>query len=348
MFKAEFFDHRFTFVDRHPVPQGTQLQQDYLTMEPTVITVPGRTKVVKGNYVHITGGYEFDGIVSDVQPAEHTTAISVRPLQAVFDVEIFTEDFTDVARFLYQAITQTLVENTDRLQNIPLDITNSAVKADRPVSITETKINLLNLMVSALTIHHIAVDCKLDMKNKVISADICRVSAEKTVEADLHNVLSREITIGDGYGNFNKALIKKIIRDEETGTVILSDAVPFFLHTDGTVSTVDKDRIIPVFQTVELLDDCEDWDVQALNRASELMAGTKYNNEIILTYRLDDRLTVPMGIRIGTAVTVFNDKKRYRSVLTGRILSDNTVSLIFGAVRVDLTKKIILDRRKKL
>ena len=348
MFKAEFFDHSFAFVDRHPVPRGTQLQQDYLTVEPAVITVPGRTKVAKGNYVHITGNAEFDGVVSDVQPAEHTTAISIRPLQALFDVEVFTEDFTDVAQFLHWAITATLVENTDLLQNIPLVITNSVNKADRPVSITETKVNLINMMAAALTTYRIAVDCKLDMKNKLISADIRQVSAARTLEADLHNVLSRDITIGDGYGNYNKALIKKIIRDEETGTVILSDAVPFFLHTDGNVSTEDTDRITPVFQTVEMLDDCEDWDAVALNRASELLAGTKYNNEIILEYRLNDRLIFPMSMEIGTAVTIYHDNKKYRSVLTGRILCDNTVSLIFGAVRVDLTKKIILDRRKKL
>lgn len=348
MFKAEFFDTQFGFVDRHPVPDSLELQVDYLTMEATTITVPGTSKVEKGNYVHIDGNYNFDGIVSDVKPKDKTTDISVRPLQAIFDVEIFTKEFSDVADFIYSEGIATLVENSDILQNIPLVLTNMAHAAERPVSVTETKVNILNLMYTALTTYRIAVDCKLDMKQKYIVANIQQVTDEKTIEAGLPNVISKEFTIGDNYGNFNKALIKKIVKDEETGTVILSDAVPFFLHTDGTVSDADTDRIVPVYQTVEMLDDCEDWNVQALGRATELLAGAKYNNEIVLKYRYSDRIVHPANMKIGTDVTVYFNSTKYKSILSGYVVSKETISLIFGTVREELTKKIILDRRKKL
>lgn len=347
MYRAEFFDRNFNFQCAHLISEHTVINLDYLVLDVTTITVKGRTKTAKGSYVHISG-INFDGIVTDVQPAKDTVTITVKPLVSIFDVEIYSGTVTDAAAYLYSEITAYLVSNTDTLQNLPVQLINSAPSASRPLLLADSITRITDIMASALTTYQIAVDCKLDLNSKAIVTEIKQVSTEKTIEADLDNVIDKQITIGDSYGSCNKAYIRKISTDNTTGTVSVLDIVPFFLHTDGTASIQDKDRITPVFWTLDSIEDSEDWDRQALARATELFAARKYDNEILLTYRSNDRLVFPYSMQIGTRTTVKTENKNYNSILTGKTYSAGTVQLIFGAVRVDLTKKIKMDRRNKL
>ena len=122
----------------------------------------------------------------------------------------------------------------------------------------------------------------------------------------------------------------------------------YYLHPDGSVDDQDADRITPVFWTLGKLENSETWDADALAQAVEALTPEQYDNEIRLTLRRDDKLVTPETLPIGTEATIYIGGQAYRSLLTGREWDGDTHCLVFGKVRVDLTKKLILQRRNTL
>ena len=288
-----------------------------------------------------------DCIVSDVQPGTGTVQISVRPLQALFDVEVFASPITDVAAWLTQQITEQFVSNADTLQNRPVTVA-STVRTAYPLTEGDSEtLVLTDIMAQALTTYGIFVDCYLDMKNKRVAVQIVPPGVSITLESGLPNVLDKEMTLGDSYGSTNKIVIRKQVTDEETGAVTYPDQVIYYLHPDGTVDTTDSNRITPVFWTLANLADSDTWDQDAQDKAVETLTPEQYDNEIILQYRAGDNLVRPEDIQIGTTATIMVDGTAYTSILTGRSIDAGTVTITFGAVRVDLTKQLLLQRRKK-
>lgn len=346
VYKIEFFDSKMNYQCSHFFDVD-EISYDYLTQEATEIILVGKCTAQKGSFAHITGDDCFDCIVSDIRPDMGVTKVSIRPLQALFDFEVFTEPITDVAEFIFKQIKNTMVENVDILQNRPLEIHNIAFSSQRPMVIEQNKVNLIDVLASALTTYQIAVDCKLNMKQKTVVAIIEYVAETKVIEADLKNVISKEITLGDSYGSFNKVFIRETSTNNETGAITILNIVSFFLHTDGTISTIDMLRISPVFFTIEDLETSVEWNIKALEKASELLVPQQFDNEINLTYKKQDKITNPQQMKIGTGAIIYTNDKAYTSILTGKVIAKNTILLIFGAVRVDLTKKLILERRKR-
>jgi len=346
--KIEFFDENLRNVCSHII-RIDSIEFDYLTFEPTQIVINEKCMARRGCFARISGEISFEGIVSDIQPGKSTTTAAVRPLQALFDFDVFNTDYTDVAQFICDAITDNIISNSDTLQNKPLQITNSAVSAARQITSDNSTVNLLSLISSALTIYGIAVDCKLNFAkgNEMVIVEIKEIKNSAVIEADKDNVLERSITLGNGYGSANKIIIRKTEKDSETGIVSVIDTVPFFLHTDGSISSQDTDRITPVFWTLEDVENCDEWDGKALSKAIEKLTPQKYDNEIVLKLRKSDSIVHPMLMSTGTAVVVYYDKVPYTSILTGKTFSKDTVTLTFGCVRVALTKKLILERRNK-
>lgn len=348
MCKIEFFDDNFNLLSAHMV-EVQSIGTDYLTFEPSQISIHGDSKARRGCFCRLSGIISFEGIVSDIQPTASGETVAVRPLQALFDFDVFSTAYDDVADFIFTSISENVVSNADTLQNRPVVITNSAPASVRQIESTQTKVNLLTVISNALKIYGIAVDCKLDLSKggKMVVVDIRQITDTRTIEADKPNVISKSITLGDSYGSVNKIIIRKTQKDNETGTVSVLDTVPFYLHTDGSVSAVDQNRITPVFWALEDIAAADDWDSKALAKATEKLTPQQFDNEIILTYRKGDSVARPQQIKPGTLATVYYGKKPYSSILTGVALQKDTVTLTFGCVRVALTKKLILERRNK-
>jgi len=346
--KIEFFDDSFNLLSAHMV-NVQSIGTDYLTFEPSQISIHGESKAQRGCFCRLSGTISFEGIVSDIQPTAAGETVSVRPLQALFDFDVFSTAYDDVANFIFLSISENVVNNADALQNRPVQVTNSAPAALRQIESTETKVNLLTVISNALKIFGIAVDCKLDLSRncKKLVVDIRQRTETKTIEADKPNIISKNITLGNSYGSVNKIIIRRTQKDNEKGTVSVIDTVPFYLHTDGSVSAEDTNRVVPVFWELEDISDCDDWQSKALTKATEKLTPQQFDNEIVLTYRKGDRVVRPMQLRLGTQVTVFYGKKPYSSILTAVSVQKDTVTLTFGCVRVALTKKLILERRNK-
>ncbi len=73
-------------------------------------------------------------------------------------------------------------------------------------------------------------------------------------------------------------------------------------------------------------------------RAEATFAKNKYSNLIELTTLSDDAMIHPLDISIGQIVEVIHDGVVYNSLLSGREVKDGLVTLIFGTIRLELTK----------
>ena len=349
-YQVEIFNDQFDFVSATSVDISQDIELDFLTFNSyEITTLP--IEVEKGFFLHITQENKLvaDGIVADVQPEDSLITITVRPLQALFDIDVYYSAVSDCITWIATNIGAQLATNADALQNRPIDITYTVASKNLPLTgyNFNATVNILSVIGNALKTYGVVCDTYLDLVNKRIKCNIYANSDAKTLEADLNNVLSREVTIGDSYGAANKLTIQKIQAEDGVKTVL--GEVTYYLHSDGSISGVNSDRITPVFYKLEQLELSSDetdaeWTAKAYSKAVEVLSPQKYDNEIVLSYHRDDRIAMPMEMTIGTATTIYVDGIAYSSILTGRAINGNVVTLTFGAVRTELTKKLILQK----
>lgn len=346
---VEIFDKAMTFKSSVQVDSSETIDLDYLTFNAfSINTLP--LVAEKGDFVHVTceGSTIADGIVADIQPQDGMVSLSIRPLQAVFDVDVFYSPVSDAIQWLADNIDATLIHNSDTFQNRPIVLTY-ALSGTNPLTgyNFNSTINILSVITHALKSYGIVTECSLDLINKTILCDIKKSSASDVLEANLDNVLEKEITLGDSYGAPNKLIVQKIQSVDGTKTVL--DTRTYYLHPNGTINRSNSNRITPVFYQLEQIEfstnmtDAE-WNAAADAKATEVLTPTKYDNEILLSYLNSDRIANPMDMEIGTVVTVHYDGVPYESMLTGRRITGNVVTLCFGVVRSELTKKLMVGR----
>lgn len=356
MYKVEIFSDQFVYKSMAMVDEyTTTIEQDFLTYDSNTIQTP-LIECEKGDLVHITdqdNNYVADGIIGDVQPSDKAQEITIRPLNALFDTEVFYTAVTDCITWLATNIDSAFMSNTDTLQNRPITLTYTASAEALPLTgfnLHET-VNILSVMISAMKTYGVVVASRLDLPNKRFTVDIYQQTATKVLEASLDNVLQKSVTIGDNYGSTNKAVIRKIRVVDDVTTVL--GQTEFYLHTDGTINATDGNRIVPVFweiESLELDDDMteSEWQAAALSRAKEILTPAKYDNEIVLQYDRDDLLARPADMLIGTATTIYLDGNTYASILTGKRIEGQKITLIFGVTRTELTKQLSIKQRESV
>lgn len=344
VYKIELFDRQMNFRSM-AVIESPIIYFDYLTLEGMQVTAP-LLPVQKGDIAHITddqGDTVYQGIVSDVE-LDKTVTLSLQPLLSLFDLTV-SYDRTDLQAgaledFIAGIITELYITNTDALQLIPMTVQTTSSTINTALNIKSNVHELYDIITKAFTMYGVRVSAEFLPQTKMIVVTIGTVTAtEKVVEAHLDNVLEKSIIIGDSYGQVNKlTLINKYDEGER---------ITYYLHPDGSIDTTDANRIVPVFPAVEYVES-EDFPTDAHTRARETLSQQMYDNLIELTYHKDDRLVAPGALEIGTPVQVIDKDAAYNTILTGYERTGQTVKLICGNVRVDLTKKLILERRKSI
>jgi hypothetical protein len=313
---------------------------DYLTLERTTVTLKA-IDAQRGDFAHVSsfmGEVVYQGIVSDIQTDGKTTTLSLSPLLSLFDLTV-TYDRTDLQTgaledFIASVISDLYITNPDTLERIPMSVTTTS-STPSALNIKSNVHEFYDIITKALTMYGIVVKAVFDPATKAINVTVGKVTESAVIEADLDNIIGKNFVIGDAYGDLNKSTY--INKDNE------AERVTYYLHTDGTVDTVNADRITPVFSAVEYIEGSEDFWADAQTRALEALTPRKYDNLIELTVALGDRVVTCR--EVGTLTTILGDKS-YNSILTGYERSGETIKLIFGCIREELTKKLILERRK--
>lgn len=339
-YKIEIFDRNIDFKSMTPMG-AVKFSFDYLTLEKTKITIP-KIEAAKGDFAHITdfyGNIIYQGIIDDYTEDNNKCSLSIKPLLSLFDIRIFYDrtalEGKTLENHLKDIISDVYINNDDDLQNIPMSITVTSSTNNAKLNRKSNVGELYNIILAALSGYGVIVNATLNPQEKEIAVTIGTVSTDIVIEADKDNVLDKNFVIGDGFGAVNKLTL---INENDEG-----EKVTYYLHTDGTVSDVDTNRIWPVFASVEYIND-NDFEEAAEKRAVEALTPQQYDNLIELTYRKEDRL-IDVNIPIGSSVTILNNGNTYSSILTGREWSGDTVTLVFGIVRVDLIKKLISQKR---
>lgn len=67
-------------------------------------------------------------------------------------------------------------------------------------------------------------------------------------------------------------------------------------------------------------------------------ARNKYSNNIELTVKEDDSMIKPLDMNIGQVVNIIHEGVSYNSILSGKQIKNGLVTLIFGTIRLELTK----------
>lgn len=338
-YRIEFFTDQMVFASSALISKAQRIDLDFLTFGSFAVETP-LIPCKKGWFAHIVDGTELlaDGVVNDVEPQTGKQLVAVKPLQALFDVEVFATPITDVIAWLSAQITANFINSGDAAQNRPVAVTSSGsvggIESDKAV------INLLDIMSEALTTYGVVVDCRLDFSSARIAVNIYQQAATATIESDLPNVLERSVTLGDSFGAANKLIVQEL----GTENAVIG-TTEFYLHPDGTVDTNSADRITPVFWKLKQQKTSDDFAEAALNLAKQTLTPKAFDNEVTLKYRRGDMIAQPMHMAIGTEAVIYINGTAYRSILTGKQIEAGAVTLTFGKVRAALTKKLILERR---
>ena len=354
MFRLDVFNNSFEYVSAVMIDDHQSIDLDYLTYSPYTIRCK-EIEAQKGFFTHITdedNNTIADGIIADIKPEKKTQTITIRPLNALFDAAVFYTPVSDAISWLASNIQQAFMTNSDTYQNRPINLTYTVASEQLPLTgynLHET-VNILSVMISALKTYGVVVESTLDLVNKKIRVNIFRQEASKTILADLENLISSQVTIGDPFGSTNKATLRKIRVNDDESTTVLGD-FNFFLHPDGSIDQSNTNRIQPVFwemETMQLEDDMTDaqWLAAATARAKEILEPAKFDNEIILRYQQADKLVYPLELPIGAQCEIHLKGEIYASLLTGKALEGKTVTLYFGVVRTDLTKQLSIKNRE--
>lgn len=350
LYNIELFKKDFTYVSSYQIATLTY-EYDYLAVGNNKLQLPTVISAEKGDYIRITSDSDkLFGIVEKVTDSDTFYTITYKPFISIFDANMYMDrgklNTLSLENWLKQAIEHYFVDSGDALQNlntVNITVISETLKASLD---TESNVeNLYELIKTALSRYRVCVDIDVDAGSKTINIIIGKSSeSERIIEADLPNILKKEFTMTSS----NKSAINKLYVVNEKKE---SEQLIYYLTQSGTVAkdVADSERITPViFNTVYAsAGEGETFEDVAYEKAlSELTTG--YENLIELTVLNNDGIVGPDTWNIGDKAKILKDGKEFESILTGKKYSDSTITLIFGDIRLELTKKIKKTEQKNL
>ena len=340
-YKIEVFDRSFGFRSM-AVTGELNLAFDYLTLERISATVKD-IDVRRGDLIHITdfeGQTVYDGIANLTETDRSTVTVNVDPLLSLLNVDVvFSAKDANIEDWIANLITAKYISNShDALQDLDATVTATSSTAGE-IATEGNMVNLWDVCVAAFQQFGITVQASLNLATKKIAFSVGTISGSRVVEADLPNVLEKNFVLED---STEVNLVSFILED-------LSDRYSAYIDTsDGTLQLVSgdpaqTDRQTPVYEQIEMVSSLDP--TELLPKAQELLLPGKYNSLIELTFDIDDQLVTPAALTIGEPVQVSHNGNLYDTILSGYEQSEGTMRLIFGVVRLELTKKLIIERR---
>lgn len=273
-FELEIFDRNFNFIFNALVNEADfTFKYDAISPEKNTIAVPktfqpksisNEPRAPKGWYIRIfRDSEEYQGVISGYEEGISQNTIEYSQLVTLFNNEIYIDSQSTLDASIESVIKSCLVSdyinNSDTQQNITGLLQNNITTTSSTTGIMDffnskdftddsaVIINLMNeLILKATELYNIFFKIYFNVAQKRFYVGIGKLSATaKTIEADLQNDLSKNIVIR----KTNKEVNKVSIYDTHYNRVY-----NYYLHTDGTYSQVNSDRIYPVVNEVHTLD----------------------------------------------------------------------------------------------
>ena len=350
-YKVEIFERLTLRNYYHLVKNEVAVGEDYLSPVNNTLTVPRTEDIVNGDFIRIQGdGVNYFGVIMGVEQGEIETTVLHKAFIGIFDnpclFDTNWQGTISLEEALESLITSGWISNADASANIPLTVTRRSstafglnLKADVEGSHL-CVINLYNSVIArALSKYGITITAEPNFTTRKVDLTIGKVTASPlAIEADLPTVISRNIVLLDKNTDVNKLTVWNLA----TG----SGKATYYLYTDGTYGTADRNRVLPVVEAMGYVGDVtqETFTTQAARMAAETFGQIEYNNLIEIEAARDDSRIDPLNILIGQEVTVWTRGRQIKSILTGRSIGAS-VTLTFGAFRMKLTDIIKEIRR---
>lgn len=306
---------------------------DYLTLETNSVTATKKIYPKKGDFVKLTAGdNQYDGIISDINNSGLTTVITMKPLESLFDVKVYKDrndlDETSLENFLKSLIEEARVSNEDAGANIQgIRFVVNSTTNNAKLYLQDNIQEIWTIAVKALKKYGVIITAKLELAG--ICVTIGTVEDSITIEADGKNVISKSFSLQDDYGKTNTCLI--INKKNET------QQARFYANDYNPPSAWETKYV-----------DCEEekFEEEAEKAASDLLTTSEFNNLIEIEIRDGDRII--SNRTIGCHAVIISKNMAIPSMLTGYSMSkDGLTTLVFGAVRLDLSKILLIERRNK-
>lgn len=297
----------------------------------------------QGDYIVITGEKQHVGVVTSHTAKNEVHEVQYKPLITMLDVNIYMDrsrlNQVSLEEWLAEQINATFRDNEDGLQNIigmeavPVPHTYNAV-----ITMENNIGNLFEIVKEALLLYKVVVDFSINIQKKKLTVLVKTATSDTPViESDLPNILNKNFTLKQADETFNKMLVYNEMDESQVAI--------FYMLQDGTISSeaaVDG-RIVPVIPQSTYISYQENeektFEEAAYEQAFSSLAKEKENCLIEIEVVNGDKLVKPELLEIGQSVRIIRQNREYNTILTGKN-EEKTTTLIFGAVRLELTKII--------
>lgn len=342
VYNVEVFDRNFLNI-YHDQVSANKYVEDYIDMKKNSITCKTDEVVKDGDLISIYDGIRrYVGIIQSTDIGEELMTINYLPFYSFTNTQIlFDTDLQGSGRSLESVIKDYILEyfvnNTDSNQNIPiigninlLSATTTwgfNLKSDKE-GMHRCIINFYDVIIKrAFNQYAIVVECVPNLSNSTIDINIgVKPDPTFTIETNGQNVLSSSVMVGQLANTVNKLVV---YNDAD-----YTQQRIYYLHTDGTYSTTDTNRLMPVKEKLQGVSVSEGstFPQVADSSAADVFSGAGFNNNITVEMLPDGYDTAPIGQR----VNIIHNGITYESILSKKELAD-TCKLTFGCIRVNLT-----------
>ncbi len=345
LYNVEIFSDHFVYRDSVQVSDKGDFENDYLSVTVNKIDLPGTDlRAGKGDYIRITGNeLEISGIITGVTDKATFTQIEYKSFLSMMDVEVYYDrtrlQKISLEQWLAEIISGIYVQNADPDQNVyGMEVVYDGRTAGALLDMDKNIGNLYELLQKALINYQVAVQFSICVTQKKLLVRISAITGRVIyIESDLPNILKKQFNFKPSGHAYNKMTVYNELKE--------SEYLIFYLETGGRI-TIKPDpakRITPVIFTTTYAkheddDDRSFYDV-AYDKAYNKLNAEKYDNLIELETEIRDRLVRPLAMQIGQKVAIIREGSVYETILTG-IRIGETVTLMFGTVRLELTKKL--------
>ena len=359
---VEFYDHKLKYI-YHDSTETIGIDLDYLTPEATTFTIGQTNSIPVKSYARFEDQDNYLAVVDRVNPEKGHTDITVKPFIMMFDQSVMFDirwqykaatdqvpnpdnsNAKSLEQTIADLIKQYWIESGDEEQNLPLNIIITSQTTNWSFGFVGDEDNgnfcivefYDGILQNALMRYRVAINTELDLVNNLINVSIGVPQETRVIETMFPEVNVIEFTIGKLDSDINKLEIWNSERYTEKEY--------YYLHNDGTYDTDStKDRITPINMEVISCAPERDGDTVtksfadvAKEQAKQRFEDLRWKNYVELELGLHNIFNANT-LKIGQIVQIVHLGKTYETILTGKIIG-SVLTLIFGTIRSDLTKK---------
>ena len=355
-FNVDIFDRSLSYVCNGQTSISS-IDDDYLSPKTNILSIPRvSAEIIAGYFIRLQSeDIEFFGLITDVSPGEFETTIQFASFISIFDeVILFWVGFQGLEAghvnplegVIAHHIRIYYVTTTDRLMYLPLNIyVDPGITEIRQwtLGITRTKEEIdfttlsiyADLIVPALKRYGVSLIVTPDFNRKMIDIKVTRSSKTLNIDGDLDDVTVRTLKYNNRPLGTNKL---EVVNNNNTNT-----KVTYYVHPNMAFDTSNTNRITPVaFETrmvVPREDTTASFQEAALEEAYNVFSGAAWDNLIELEVAPDNKNVRPLELEIGQKITLWYEGASYTSILTGKIIEDSCIVLLFGSERIEYTKR---------